>query len=353
MSKYEKPPLRVNRRLFVKTFAALSGALFLPKIIAAEAGPLEPSDIDPIWGVVFDENLEALGFGEAFQLAKRFDSILDRLPDPQIPVNEDAAIQILQEANNLFVTERFVREVTSPTLVNFELLPPANHLNTLGYSNCVDRISLNVRLTNPMSAWYEREEFFWTVIHESAHLQQGKEICLDAPYDEEYRQLIEATAELMTAEVTAILALGGNYRAFYSLIDALRAWSVQAAWSGAIAAGRMDEFRRLRRQLSPGAISEAGFERTMRRHSQDLDALSRTLNAYGAKPLNLAIKATVGRGGVVNKPALPKVSDLSSGTPTEHTPSIVLDDLIYLLRNLDALAQDYIDRHQGEEAGLR
>lgn len=297
------------------------------------------TNLDPTFKVEFDADRTHLNFDEAAALTRRFSKVADTLPPVEIPTSEQSAIMILAEYNNYFAYEGFTRESKMPQQIRFVFYPPHRFNNVLGSSDCDEYININARTVNPVSEWYNQEEWLWTVVHESAHIHQTPEVCNDSSIDAE---LLEATAQIMTAEVMASLANSGDIRAFRSLTTELSSWAMGAALAGAIEEDRMEEYMQLRDDVSPGAMSQSRIDKTMRKYQFDMPRLKYILEAYSAKPLNIMVKAFDGYN-YARGLAIPKqYSENFTQLPEKHTPSVKLDDLQYFIANLEPMAEDIV-----------
>jgi len=304
---------------------------------------LELFEFDNIWKYEILSDKEKLSFDEVSQIALRLDRIVDVMPEVEIPANEKTAIMILTEYNNFFVTEGMVDESGYPNMIAFEIMPPTRHDAVLGTTDCETRILFNVRQMNPVSSWYNRSDWLWTVVHESAHIHQGKQVCNGGPFFGPHT-LVEATAELMTAEVMASRANRGDKNAFIALMDALRGWSVGTALARAIESDRISDFEKLRDKLNPNAVSKASYEKTMRKYKLRQQYLYSLLDAYNAKPLEIAIDAMRNNYALATDLALPEKSDFDYGRNNKYIPALNLDDLAYTVEHAEELALEYLRR---------
>lgn len=294
----------------------------------------QPFIPDPVWKIEMDDNSEHLSYEEGIALARRFKAVDDKIEPVPLPASEDSAVAILMEYNPLFAEEDMVRNVNFPSKVEFKLYPPDRHSSVLGSSDCTNYIVFNVRTVNPVSTWYNREDFLWTAIHESAHMQQGQGVCGVVE-----TELLEATAQLMTAEVVASRAVVGDNRAFKALTTELFDWSLGAAFGEAIKEDRLEEYKRDREKLLPGALNNSKLEKTLRKYELDMPRLQYILEAYSARPLNIAIDAIKNNNGMAEGLALPAVSD-GGYFNTSYIPVLKLDDLTYFVKNMEEIGEN-------------
>ena len=304
-----------------------------------ESGYLEPKNLDSVWRIERDES-EGLSFFEASQLAARFGKIRESLPDVEIPASEEAAQLILAEYNNFFVENDIVKDITYPSTIEFKLLAPGRHSGVLGSCNCNDRITFNMRQINPVSPWYNRSDWLWTVVHESSHLQQGQEVCQQYGNMLGPSTMLEKTAELMTAEVMASCANKRDRNAFISLVDSLYGWSTGAALADAIRQGHKEWYKDMILEIKPGPMTESVVEALFRKYAFDLRTLQEILHAYSAEPLITAMDAIENNYGLAEGLALPEVHDWGYGTTASYVPSLLLDDFKYFVSHTEEMAKD-------------
>ena len=254
--------------------------------------------------------------------------------------SDNALYKYAAEIIPQFAYEGFEVRPKFPPKIEYILFDDGNTANhVLGRSNCRDYAVLNVRMALPRSSWGDGEELF-TLIHELAHTQQGqtKDGCGNPDI-----ALIENSAQIASIEVASGLANQGNTEYFVALVGELRGMAISTAYGAAIREKRMDDFRTLRGELSPGAMSEARFAKSERRWSNDQGSLMEIIRRYNETPLQMIIKAGRGGGGEVETLAFPPMYTEAGSAYwnlyTEPAPWKI-DDTLYVFEHLEEMVAD-------------
>lgn len=295
--------------------------------------------LDPIWKIPLKEQELNFSFAAAARLAGRFTEVLAILPEDEETIGQGEADRIAEEASHLFAVEGFVAQAKFPT-VKFVEVSSVRYDYNIGTSDCEQTLTINNRVRNDQSPWYQKQDLRWALIHETAHQQQGKEICNAG--SAERHALVEATAELMAAEVCAALSIQGDLRYFRSLVQSLQRWALYTAWAIALENGRFEDFAQLHRQIFPGAVAEALLRREMRRVGSQANFIHH-LHSYGRLPLQLALAAFRNEhleAVELALPTRPYYGRTEDGKKIDAVPKVKLDDLQDVIQHLEALAND-------------
>jgi hypothetical protein len=295
---------------------------------------------DPTWKIYLDEWETTPTFPAAAQLATRFSEILAILPEAEEFIDPAKAFRIVEEASHLFVVEGFVARAKIPE-VKFVDVSSVRYDYNVGSADCQTTLTVNNRVLNDQSPWYQKKDLRWALIHEAAHHHQGKDIC--NPDSAERHALVEATPELMAAEICAVLAIQGDSRYFRSLVQALQRWSLYTAWAISLEEDRFDDFADLHARLFPGAVAQAGLRREMRRVGHRPNFIHH-LHSYGRLPLQLAFTAF--KNGAVESadlalPTRPYYGLTDDGKKIDAVPKVKLDDLKDVVQHLEAIAENF------------
>src|SRR3990167_1752462 len=311
-------------------------------------GSREKHYFDPNFKIDMDYKME-LDFDEAAQLAIRFDKAFDKLPEPKIEYNDRVLAGLAYELIPQFQYEGVTPETEWPKDVKFIIFSDGDSANhVLGSSYCSNYAIVNGRMELPLSTFAKTDAAF-TLAHELAHVAQTRAVC-DAVVSEE----IESSAQIGALEVTAGLALQGNPLWLWATIDELRGMAVSSAYGLALKENRFNEFHQLRGRLSPGATSEAKFQKSRRRWASDPAQLGDILYKYNVKPMNRLIYAVSHKDAQIDDLAFPPIhSERPFGGSftvwTLEKRPVKLDDLAYLIQNVEPLVSDLVKnekRHQ-------
>ena len=336
MSTTAFPDNRMDRRTAMRYIAALAGGLIGLAAWPAATGIRQRIDnYDPYLKIDTDGKLD-LNFDEVAQLAKRLDHCFDQLPEPQIEFNNEVLAGLAVELIPQFQYEGITPKSEWPKDVKFVFFmegDDANHV--LGRSDCETYAIVNGRLELPLSTFGKGDAPF-TLAHELAHVAQTQSICGSFSSEE-----IESSAQIGALEVTAGLANQGNPFWLWATLDELRGMSISAAYGLALVDGDFEKFHGLRKQLSPGATSEARFQKSRRRWSEDPFELSDMLNKYNTKPLNRIGYAVRYNNAEITDLAFPPVYEGLAYWSSQRSPQPVkLDDLSYLLQHMEAMVEE-------------
>ncbi len=227
-----------------------------------------------------------LTYEQAADNARRFDAILDTLPDEAFAriTTDDELDAWTAEIVPFFGYEAITgpdADATGyryPTSLEFDFFDERGSRgqhHILGMANCMSgELWINARFANPASTWYESRTVLAVLVHELAHIQG---IC--------WSSISEQSAQLATLEVLAAMSVKGSHPAFASLIDELRDMSLAAAYGIALRDDRMAEYEALSRELSNDAFSIANTDKAMRYWAEDTAELERILRLYSVEPM--------------------------------------------------------------------
>lgn len=289
---------------------------------------------DPVFKIEFDEDESSLTYDEVSRLALRLDEVYDSLPKFDLEPTEENLHRVAIEIIPQFEYEEIVPESQIPTEIEFHFFPDGNSANhVLGRSNCSTYVFVNGRVTSLMGAWYGKGWIF-TLAHELAHVAQGDVVCGDSE-----RSLVENSAQIGAIEVCCGLANQGSGYFLYAVLDELRGMAITASLGLALRENRFEEFCAFRERLSPGAVSEAKFQKSRRRWSDDTGRLMEIIDWYNVTPLNMIAKAIMTNGSEIEGLAFPPVYQEDWGDimrPLRVKP-IKLDDTAYFLAHLEEL----------------
>lgn len=342
----------MNRREFlIRSAAVLGGAgIGLMGTGVRKAmdylGNQEETYYDPNLKIEMDYKME-LDFDEAAQLAKRFDRAFDKLPEPKIEYNDKVLAGLAYELIPQFQYEGITPNAEWPREVKFVVWPDGDSANhVLGRSDCSNYAIVNGRMELPFSTFAKTDAAF-TLAHELAHVAQTRAVCENTASEE-----IEPSAQIGALEVTAGLALQGNPLWLWATIDELRGMSISSAYGLALKENRFGDFHALRKQLSPGAMSEARFQKSRRRWASDPLQLEAILYNYNVKPMNKIIYAVSHNDGIVDDLAFPwTASEYPYGGGASvwsmQKRPVKVDDLGYLITNLEPLVSEVAKNGKG------
>lgn len=297
-----------------------------------------------------------LTFDEAAANARRFDAILATLPDEAFAVitTEDDLDAWTAEIVPFFGYEAITGPdeggygYTYPTSAEFDYFTERGSRgehHILGMANCISgELWINGRFGNPVSAWYESRTVLAVLVHELAHIQG---IC--------WSPTSEQSAQLVTLEVLAAMAVKGNEAAFAALMDELRDMSLAAAQALALRDDRMDDYQALAGELIDDAFGLASLDKAMRYWSADTSELERILRLYSYEPIQSVTTALhQGSCSFTNPTWNTELKDIEYPLFTLDVPCVrgvqlpinqsvftvplVIDDLAYVWEHAEALA---------------
>jgi hypothetical protein len=142
---------------------------------------------------------------------------------------------------------------------------------------------------------------------------------------------MESANQLSTVETMAGMTREGNALAFPPLLQSLREFSEDFAWSEALSQDRMDEFIEWREDIANDSFEKANLHKSLDFWANDMDELERILNQYGRAPHYLLVDA-------LNDPSLETIEFESLHNPSGR---IVCNDVAYVIDNIDELVEDY------------
>lgn len=224
---------------------------------------------------------------EAAELAYRLDKLLDAIPEQTIEVTPVAIKEWTFEILPFFEYEGIVGAAIRPESV---LLTPyleaMEHSHVLGRAYCTPAgggpVEINARVANKRSAWYGRPSFLATLVHELGHIQGGG-LCSDNS-DE-----TESTTQLVTLEVLAAIANGGNGVALLSVLDELRDMLMGAVHYEALL-GKIEGWEKFRAEIYSDTDEIARSEKSKRRWRSDPALLKEILYKYSWIPVQKILK---------------------------------------------------------------
>lgn len=210
------------------------------------------------------------------------------------------------------------------------------HNHVLGQSDCEDGLWVNARYINPVSSWYQDVRFLSTFTHELVHSQQG------IACDLQDREVVEATAVVVSLEVMAALANNGNRWMAYALLDELQGIVLGELRYRSLGS----ESARTRLNHLLGEIDGDPWERAERAQryrywDSDVQTLRFVLRAYAHRPYVMLLKAldTGSLGGLALAPVY------TSWDPTRpdeiyRVPVVDFSELRAFLRDAEELLAD-------------
>ena len=295
---------------------------------------MEQTQYDPNFGIEMDGKV-GLSFKEAARLAKRFDTLYDKLPKPKIPTGVYGLREMALEIIPQFSYEEITPKSQWPDAVDYVIFndgASANHV--LGRSDCRNFAILNGRLNLNVSTW-SKDEIPFTLAHELAHVAQTKQIC-DQNRDED----IESSAQIAALEVTSGLANQGNPLWLWATIGELRGMALSSAYGLALRDDDFEKYHVLRSKLSPGATSEARFQKSVRRWTDRQNELKEILNNYNIKPLERIIFSIKHNNNEIQDLTFPPIMKRRPFLQSVRKP-VLLDDTAYLIKHAEELVNDH------------
>ena len=167
----------------------------------------------------------ALTWLDVYSLAIRLDKALDNLPVVTVDVTADSLADWSSEIVPYFEENGMISTGVYPTEIKIKFYPDARGaLHIAGQSNCGTLIAVNERFSRPVSTWYRRVWVLSVLVHELAHVQQGP-LCAQLP-----TQKVETTAQIVSIEVMASMALSGNKAMRAAFLDEFRDIVMSTAW---------------------------------------------------------------------------------------------------------------------------
>lgn len=270
----------------------------------------------------------AIEFGDPVQVAIETDRVIDQI---SVAPMDLSLRPWTDEILPWFLEEGIVKVVRPPARVDYVKFGArwANHV--LGSADCARGfVSINHRYANPVSSWYRSVDLVLTLTHELAHVQQ-KNVCERAPDDN-----VEASAQLMSFEVDAALALSGNTWAAVALLRELRRIAVGMVRYDALrelpgAQTRLDALRARIYSTAEGA-EVAQRDRYWAAYGHDELA---NLWRYVVLPYR-KLAAALGGDLVVTGLATP-INPFRQWERTPTNGTLLVDDLGYFLDHMSAL----------------
>ena len=288
----------------------------------------------------------------ATEIAILADTLADRIEDlyPEPPRSIEQAQGFVYEIGAYAVYERILPETTRydvggewMTMPTVEILPKVqprhywgdNTFHLMGTAACWDQTNpfdINVRFYNPVSPLYSRSAAQISVlIHETMHMQG---ICTDSTQGDEHGTDVEAATQVATLEILAAMT---RHRNVYGLLPFLREIQDYASDLVLLWALENDELDTYKTELlnvtANDAYRHASFAKSMD-HWLESHALTFQLKSiltnYGVKPYLIIIEAL-------------KDDDLETTRlpfPNKRG-KLILNDIAYVLDNIEALVDDY------------
>lgn len=269
-------------------------------------------------------------YTEAERMALRVDALLDRATAPEDFVAEVLDPYWVYEVGPYFQYEGITNAPFRPNTVVFEpQLQALSHNHILGYTYCERDVFINIRVINPISAWYGWERNPLAVlVHEMIHTL-GADYC--DPFDS---AKTESSTQTATLETLAAVANGGNSMALYSLMLELKDMAMDVALEDALANDNLDGYREFRAIVDPEPMREARFEKSMRYWAHNMPFLRDILDKY-----SVMVFENVQAG------------ELSADIPTSSrggdgvAETVPLNDLQYVLDHLEDMVDDGLARN--------
>lgn len=327
LMKPPRPKRPVSRREFI--YWSMAGLLAVANLLAGEGHK------DPTLKIEFDGDDESLSFPELAALAVRLDRAFDSLPKYEIEPTPKNLRAVAQELYVRFEHEGFGWIEALPEKLEFVFFEDnydAN--NSLGESDCESYVVLNGRMTLVFSPRYG-EGWIMGLAHELGHMAQGVAMC------ESEFTIRETSAQIGAIEIVAGLALEGSPYYLFAVVEELRAMVISAAFGAAYQENRIEEFGQLRKRLSPGAISEARFQK-MWRYLQEWFPM-KSVAAYWLDPVKSIVKTVKQEEPIIEGLAFPDDNFINRGEMfvTNRDPKRrELDDTKYLLTHLEEIGAD-------------
>lgn len=254
----------------------------------------------------------------AAEFALKVDASIDAMQKPEYSA-ADAELWVL-EVSPFFSYEGLtpMGMALDPPFAEVEFVPQPDgmsHNHILGYTYCDGQVSLNARFVNPVSTWFNRDEFLGTLTHELIH-NLGGGFC------EGSSESLESRTQLATLEVLAAMANGGNKVALWALLTELRDIAMATVEYEALKAGDIGVYEELQALIFPGdAVEKSRFDKSMRFWEDDMDGLMGILDRYNAR---------------VFKDWQDFQFDVE--IPLQGVTAVEMNDLKYVIENLDELA---------------
>jgi hypothetical protein len=302
--------------LIVLFFIVLAG------LLAANVGQViryyDAYRIDPWLATLADGDAE-LSLFEAQALAMRFHALTEEIDGSgwHPEATEERLDQWVAELIPMYAYEGVSDRTKVPNMVALVRWQEAFAHNKIGgRSDCGQYAVVNYRYMNPISEWYQRPYWIGILTHELAHVAQGPGVC--AIYDS---QPTENAAQIVTLEVLASLANGGNRDAAYTLAHEIKGMAMSAVRAMSSRA----EYREFYQRLYPNRPDKwARLLQSERYWARDPEQLHTILEKYNRQPLELVYRYR--QDGVVYRLALPN-----------ETKSLRIDDLLYYMRHAEEM----------------
>jgi hypothetical protein len=288
----------------------------------------------------------------ATEIAILADSLADRIEDlyPDPPRTIIEAQGFIFEIAAYTVYERILPEETrydiggeKMTMPTYEIIPKvvARHyfgdstFHLMGTAPCYDSsnpFDINVRFYNPVSPLYNRgARQISVLIHETMHMEG---ICPDFTQGDEYATDVESATQVATLEVLAAMVRHRNVYGLLPFLREIQDYASDLVLYWAIDNDGLDIYKtELLDVTANDAYSHAGFAKSMDHWLESYSLtfkLKGIITNYGLKPYLIIIDAL-------------KDDDLE----TEKLPfpnrrgRIRLNDIAYVLDNIEALVDDY------------
>jgi hypothetical protein len=281
--------------------------------------------IDPYLATLADGDAE-LSLFEAQALAIRFHAMTEEIDAsgwyPE--ATEERLDQWAHELLPMYAYEGVSERTRIPKAVALvQWREPFPHNKIGGRSDCGSYAVVNYRYFNEISDWYQRPYWIGILTHELAHVAQGPGVC--AIYDSEPT---ENAAQIITFEVLASLANGGNRDAAYTLAHEIKGMAISAVRAMSTKA----EYREFYQRLYPNRPDKWGrLLQSERYWARDPEQLQTILEKYNRQPLELIYRYR--QDGVVYRLALPN-----------ETKSLAIDDLLYFMRHAEEMIGWHLDQ---------
>ncbi len=340
---------QLSRRDFIRGVAYLTGGTAAALALASCNPASFPVDAKSFPSLQPDETFgvagltEKLDYNQAASVVLRIDKAWQTLPERTFEVTDTTISDYLHDINGMFGYAGY-KGANGVTPVEFEWMRDSlMHLRVLGHTNCEgEKIVLNKRFITPDSAWFNAIEAFSTATHEQAHNGQGREEC--SSWDN-----VEQTAQIVSWEMMAFAARGGNTLAAYALTREMRHVFLDIAlFKGLKQKGGFQKFVELVKTISWSQFDESILHARMEVMPEQYMRLLGILEDYSEKPMSWVIGAELdGTRGIVDL-AYPKqynpsgYSSYSAGSDYEEPKPIPysVNNLLEFIQNAQGYAED-------------
>lgn len=224
----ENVTIRVSKRVLRRVGRVLLALAAVAFTVNAAIGTLPIYEQKPFgtWTVSPD----SLSTEAKINLARRLDSLADRLPKQPLMTSQDEWYQWALEILPYMSYEGVINGAARiPQDVTPFFVPTARIFHVAGFAVCRDAddkpatgpVSLNVRYLNQVSPRYGDEIALSVLVHELVHMQSG-------PFCSGLSEDLEANTQIAAMEVMAAMVNHGNRQVLRPLLLELRAMLLAA-----------------------------------------------------------------------------------------------------------------------------